>query len=272
MTSPSSCIWCAQPVSRANIEHILPDALGCPPDFVLKDCVCMACNNGFGHIDNALLGQFEIIAFMKGVRRKRGKKPSINNWAPIKGRYTDSGPEIHLNGGSKVAEAFGVKLPAGSNKNGISNISMKPRIPGEQSKVSFEQEFGRDPKFVRAVYKVAFNTLAFFDGPQEARASKYDGVRAFVRAGIGKHRLLIMGNGDQQSHSFCPPITLAGHQYPILEMSIFGVSLAADLDPAQKGLAEMIHQLQTRKITNWTVLPPESTDRSSIRLCGAQKT
>lgn len=68
----NDCIWCKRPVRKTNIEHILPESLGCPPQFVLQGCVCMSCNNSLGHVDQALLKQFEIVAFMHGVPRKGG--------------------------------------------------------------------------------------------------------------------------------------------------------------------------------------------------------
>ncbi len=46
------CLWCRASKYRSNLEHILPEGLGCPPWLVLEDGVCKACNNGLGHVDH----------------------------------------------------------------------------------------------------------------------------------------------------------------------------------------------------------------------------
>lgn len=83
------CLWCGSEEFRPSIEHILPEALACPPGFVLRDCVCRPCNNGLAHIDQALLKKFELVTFIKGVRRKKGKPPSVVSWPSLRGRHSD---------------------------------------------------------------------------------------------------------------------------------------------------------------------------------------
>ncbi|MBB4099379.1 HNH endonuclease [Sphingomonas kyeonggiensis] len=258
MTSAiQDCIWCKRPVRKANVEHILPDSLGCPPDFVLRGCVCMACNNGLGHVDQALLRQFEIIAFMHGVRRKGGRPPVINNWAAIRGHYGATGPEIFINAGPQTVEALGKNLHAASSRNGIHAVTNDDsRIVGQESQISFKQEFGREPKLRRAIYKVAFGTLAFHLGAAEALRDAYDPVRAFVRKGQGDFDVLMMSGGEMgESHYFCQPIMPEGCTMPILDIAIFGVSFGLDLDPEQKGLAQMRERLTERQVQNWMILP-----------------
>ena len=41
----------------------------------------------------------------------------------------------------------------------------------------------------------------------------------------------------------------------MVEMEIFGVSFAVDLDPAQRGLVWMRSQLTEREVEGWMVLP-----------------
>jgi hypothetical protein len=255
--SIQDCIWCKRPVRKANVEHILPDSLGCPPDFVLRDCVCMACNNGLGHVDQALLRQFEIIAFVHGIRRKGGRPPVINNWAAIRGRHGPTGPEIFINAGPQTVEALGRNLHAASPRNGIHAVTNDgPRIVGQQSRISFSQEFGREPKFRRAVYKVAFGTLAYHLGAAEALRNVYDPVRAFVRKGHGDFDVLMMSGGDMaEAHYFCRPIIPEGCILPVLDIAIFGINFGLDLDPEQAGLAQMRARLTQRRARNWMILP-----------------
>lgn len=251
------CIWCKRPVRKANVEHILPDSLGCPPGFLLRDCVCMPCNNALGHVDQALLRQFEILAFMRGVPRKGGRPPVVNNWSAIRGHYGATGPELFINAGPQTVEALGKNLHAASPRNGIHAVTIdRPHIVGQESRITFKLEFGREPKFRRAIYKVAFGTLAFHLGAAEALRDVYDPLRAFVRKGQGEFDALVMSAGEMNgSHYFCPPIIPEGCTMPILDIAIFGVSFGLDLDPEQKGLAQMRERLTERQVQNWMVLP-----------------
>jgi hypothetical protein len=258
MATPiQDCIWCKRPVRKANVEHILPDSLGCPPDFVLRDCICMACNNGFGHVDQALLRQFEVIAFMQGVRRKGGRPPVINNWAAIRGHYGAAGPEIFINAGPSTVEVLGRNLHAASPRNGILAVSNDgPHVVGQRSQISFKQEFGREPKLRRAIYKVAFGTLTYYLGASEALRHVYDPVRAFVRKGQGDFDVLMMtGSETDESHCFSQPITLEGCTMPIIEFAIFGIVFGVDLDPQQRGMAQIRKRLTEREVQNWLILP-----------------
>lgn len=258
-----NCIWCTKPVRKANVEHIMPDALGCPSHFVLRDTVCIGCNNGLGHVDQALLRQFEIIAFMMGVPRKDGRPPLINQWGPIRGRYTPTGPEIHLNAGPGTVASFGKNLPAASARNGITGISMEPRVVGERSEVSFNVEFGNEPKFSRAVHKVALGSVAFFAGADEALSSRFDPVRAFVRKGIGQFDVLMMGGTIGRHHQFGPPVQLEGHALPLVEMEILGIAFAVDLDPAQQALQRVAESLRSRAVDGWMIIPHPRRTRSA---------
>lgn len=249
------CIWCKKPVRKQNEEHILPDALGCPPTFVLNDCVCIACNNGLGHVDRALIHQFEIIAFMNGVPRKGGKPPMIDGWTGVRGRVGRSGPEIHINAGPQTVTSFGANLNAASRRSGIHDITMGPRVVGEQCELGFRQEFGREPKLRRALYKVGLGTLAFHLGAAEALRDCYDPVRAFVRKGEGEFDVLMLAEQAEQGHFFGYPAILPGCDVPVIELAVFGVWFAVDLDPDQKALSCMREALTRRDVANWMVLP-----------------
>lgn len=256
MVAPvQDCIWCKRPVRRSNIEHILPESLGCPSDHVLRDGVCMACNNGLGHIDQALLRQFEIVAFMRGIPRKGGRPPVINSWSGIRGRISDQGPEFHINAGPGTIETFGGSLHAASPRNGIHSVKMEPLIVGERSDISFKQEFGRDPKLRRAIYKVGFGTLALRLGVAEALRDVYDPVRAFVRKGAGDFDVLMLADQADGHHFFGYPALLPGCTLPIIELAVFGVWFAVDFDPQQRGLVQMGAALTERQVPNWMILP-----------------
>lgn len=249
------CIWCKRPVRKSNIEHILPDALGCPPSFVLHDDVCIACNNGLGHVDRALIRQFEIAAFVNGVPRKGGKPPIINSWTGIRGHVGAEGPAIFINAGPQTVQALGSNLHAATPRGGIHSVEMGPRVVGQRSDISFKQEFGNDPKLRRALYKVGFGTLAYHMGAAEALRDCYDPVRAFVRKGIGEFDAVMLAHPGDRGHFFGHPAYLPGCDYPVVELAIFGVWFTVDFDPDQKGLACLRASLEENKVPNWMVLP-----------------
>nr|WP_093665696.1 HNH endonuclease [Sphingomonas gellani] len=249
------CIWCLKPIRKGSEEHVLPDALGCPPHLVLPVGVCMACNNGLGHVDQALIRQFEIIAFMHGVRRKKGKAPAINMWAPIKGQYVDGKPEIHLNAGPQVVESNGRPLPAASAANGITKVEFETPEIGQQATISFTQEMGREPKLARALLKVALGSVAIYWGLTEARAAKFDAVRAFVRKGIGDFDILMVTGRPGVAQHVSAPMVRPGDALPLVEISLFGATFIVDTDPSQAGLAELRAAFEREGESGWTILP-----------------
>ena len=94
----NSCIWCKKEVTANSLEHIIPEALGCPDTFVLNNYeICNECNNRFGNIDHALINAFDFFAFMSGIPRKKGKSPVISNKGNFYAHYVDGKPELHIN-------------------------------------------------------------------------------------------------------------------------------------------------------------------------------
>lgn len=254
MTTPiPPCIWCCEPVSSPTLEHILPDSLGCPEWFVLENGACAACNNGLGHVDQALLRQFEIIAFVHGVHRKDGRPPSIDTWASLKARVGTDGPELHLNAGPQVVETMGKQLPAANRSNGIFDVRMER--DGNKANIGFRQEFGRDPKFARALYKVGLGSFAFFHGVQAATDPRFDPVRAFVKDGIGDFQVLMLGRQDEPVHQFGPAVSHPDCPFPMVGLTIFGVHFILDLDPDQRGMAHMRATLPSATDERWMILP-----------------
>jgi hypothetical protein len=94
----SKCIWCLNESTVNHVEHIVPEALGCPDNFVLtNEEVCIKCNNGLGHIDQAVIDDFDFPAFMAGIPRKGGKPPIISSRGNVKGAVEPNGPGISFN-------------------------------------------------------------------------------------------------------------------------------------------------------------------------------
>ncbi|WP_192247414.1 HNH endonuclease [Mesorhizobium caraganae] len=248
------CIWCGAATFDPSLEHILPEALGCPPGFVLSNDVCAKCNNGFGHLDRALLRQFELITFLGNVPRKRGKAPSLDSWSSILGRYTEAGPELHINGGPGPAEAFGKRLKPAQATKDLENLSFK--ATDGFATVKFSQRFGDDPKFVRALYKVAFGVAVYWLGPAVASTPEMAAVKKFVRKGRGEFSAVLIAGSGRHDHHFEPPYREEDTAYLAVGMRIFGIDFVTDFDPGQRLTAKMETLLTAKRHQNWTILPP----------------
>ncbi|MCF6319932.1 MAG: HNH endonuclease, partial [Proteobacteria bacterium] len=75
----NKCIWCGKFNQDKDIEHIIPEALGCPKDFFLDNgVVCKKCNNNLAYLDRAVIGDFKIPAFLAGVTKKKNKSPKVS--------------------------------------------------------------------------------------------------------------------------------------------------------------------------------------------------
>lgn len=179
-----TCIWCGGSPA-ASLEHIAPDALGCPEDFVLTKGVCSRCNHRNGRLDRALLTPFEIMTVPKGVPRKRGKKPTIDGSASIFSDYDENGPVIYMN-----HETIPIDLPNGKRLSGVNaanpirNFEMENQNDGKV-KLSYDQELRFDRKAVRGLFRIAVETVAFFEGLSAARAPDLTSARRFVTDGVG---------------------------------------------------------------------------------------
>lgn len=251
---PAPCIWCGAARFEPSLEHILPEALGCPPGFVLSNDVCQKCNNGFGHLDRALLRQFELTTFLGGVPRKRGKAPSLDSWSSMLGRYTAAGPELHINGGPGPIVAFGRTLKPAQATKDLENLTFE--ATGGLATVRFSQRFGDDPKFVRALYKVAFEVAVYWLGPSIASTPDMATVKKFVRKGRGEFGALLLGGSGSQDHYFEPPYRGDDTGDLAIGMRIFGIDFVVDFDPQQRLLGMMKELLTVQRHQGWTTLPP----------------
>lgn len=231
------CIWCKRDFEKLSLEHGIPEGLGCPPALELHDVACTRCNNSLSRADRALVKQFEMITVLYGVRRKKGRPPTISSWAAVRSTQREEGPHIMVNGGPGIVEADGRPLHPATKSNGISRVWVKPKT----GKMGFTQEFGNDRRFLPALYKVGLNLVAKQFGPAEAAGSKYDHIRAFVRVEDGAPVL----TAGMETIVFHMPLTETaliakpGREYPMFRVTILGVTFLLDMAPDQPGLRDL---------------------------------
>jgi HNH endonuclease len=228
------CIWCKKPNAGNHIEHIIPEAIGCPDDFVLKGgAVCGTCNNNLGHLDQAVVDEFDIPTFMAGVPRKGGRPPKISSRGNVFGTWDQSGPVIHINMGPKPVktESGHVLAARGKSKRNIRAVLQRS---GHVADVSFQTRFGEGFKFVRGIVKIALSSLAFFHGSSEVLAGCFDSIRRFVIEGEGVRKIICLDAGDNQfiNQVWSPLRHESGDYYAIhfrLDSVEFLVDLSTDM-------------------------------------------
>jgi hypothetical protein len=221
---------------------------------VIASDVCRKCNNGFAHLDRALLRQFELLTFLGNVPRKRGKSPSLDSWSSILGRYTENGPELHINGGPGTSDALGKTLKPVQATKDFEKLSFE--AANGVATLKFSQRFGDDPKFIRALYKVAFGAAVYWLGPEIARTTEMAAVKKFVRKGRGEFRAVLVGGSGSHGHHFEPPYRGQDTSYLAVGMRIFGIDFITDFDPEQRLITKMEDLLTVQGYQNWTILPP----------------
>lgn len=249
------CIWCAQRAGT-SLEHIVPDALGCPTEFVLKRGVCTRCNQRNGKLDRALLVPFEIVTVLKGVPRKRGKNPTVDGFSSISSGYDANGPAFYINREKHpILAPNGKWLGAATASDPIKNAKWEER-PDGTAQISYEQELRFDRKAVRGLFKIAVEAIAFFEGLDAARLSALDQVKRFILEGAGNFRAIITPDQNPTYESYFAPSFAKDGFDRVVGVTILGVGFVCDFDPNFRGgamlLAEAKKQsLQAQVIPNW---------------------
>lgn len=257
----SICIWCKRENTTTSIEHIIPEALGCPDDFILSDgLVCKKCNNGMGHLDRAVIDEFELLALMAGVPRKKGRRPKIQSRGNLRGTIGPDGYVLSINMEKHPVIAYdGQKLGAFGKSD--RNVKASFVVDGDVATVSFATTLGANPKFVRGIVKIAFSSFAHFlfkySEKHELVYSEYfDPVRKFVLRGQGDRRLLLLDPGDKNYFNTVsqPFVTNSGEHF--VHMRLTHLEFIVDLSPELACFYEFRKELQCKFGNNgWGQLP-----------------
>lgn len=253
----AGCIWCLGPTDGDHDEHIIPEVIGCPESFVLPGtAVCRKCNNGLAHLDQAVADEFDFLAFMAGVPRKKGRPPVIKSRGNVVASMESSGPTFTFNMEKHPVTAHDGSILApfrGSQRNIRGTFSKE----GDVGTISFDLAFGNNPKFVRGLTKIAFSSLAYFLGASVARASSFKAIRNFVLVGSGKRHVLVSEARDAEyrNSAWAPYVSRSGGY--AVTFRIAHVVFLVDLTEGEADLP--IFEAKVREQygdVGWCTLPP----------------
>lgn len=231
------CIWCRNSPAD-SLEHIIPEALGCPPALILSSGVCRECNNANGRLDRALLKPFELMTVVRGIPRKKGKWPSINQYSTVGSGHGPSGLELYIN-----RERYAVETPSGkklgptSRNDHFHDVSLEKR-PGGQAKLQIKQRLQFDRTAVRGLFKIALESIAYHQDAEAALDAQFDAVRRYVRYDEGTYSA-VMTTGEPYDAYVSNPWSKDGRP-PIIGMSILKVGFLCDFDPEFAGGLELM--------------------------------
>ncbi len=250
------CIWCLCDTPDGHLEHIIPLAVGGFDEFALPgSVVCKACNNGLAHLDRAVADEYDTAAFMARVSGRKGKPPAVRSRGNFVATIEPTGPTMTFN-----MERFAVPAHDGSSagpyRSGSRNINAKLEIDGSAARISFKQEFGSGPKFIRGITKIAFSFLAFLKDPMTAREPKYDAIRQFVRYGVGVRHAMLLGCDDREYR--CGPASLhsSESEEQAVQFRIGHTDYLVDLTERESLMPMFEHTMhETYGANGWTVLP-----------------
>ena len=252
----TQCIWCKESGNPTSKEHIIPEALGCPPDLVLTNGeVCKLCNEQLGFLDRALLDDFDIPACQAGVPRKRNRPPRIDSRGNMVGYQTTDGPVFVINMECHpVTTPEGVRVAAFGKSS--RNIRANIEKAGDKVQISYETPIGSSPLFSRGIHKIALNATAHFLGHDAALDPQLDPVREFVRHGTdNRHILALVTHDSEYRNTAWAPYRHKDGLSVAVRLAM--VEFVVDLSPAQSALPLLIAELErTQGKNGFSLLPP----------------
>lgn len=250
------CIWCGEIGADPDIEHIIPEAMGCPPAFILTGgVVCKRCNNGLAHLDSAVANEFDLLSFISGVPRKGGKPPAVASRGNVFGSYFEGSPTLSFNMERHAVEAHDGSHLA-SFHGSARNVPIKVTVNGSVVTASGSAAFGQSPKFLRGLAKIALSSVAYFLGAEAALDARHDRVRDFVVLGIGERHALVRFSEDSTYRNtvWAPFQSENGGLAVTFRLAIVEILMDLSADEDQFPLFEA-KQRKTESAGGWCVLP-----------------
>jgi hypothetical protein len=251
------CVWCKQENNDTVEEHIIPDSLGCPRNLIFRNGeVCGSCNNQLAHIDQSLCADFEITKFMFGIPAKGGRHPAISSRGNLIGKYINGAPDLNVNmDRTPVTHHDGTRI--GAYGKSPKNVMATFKKMGEQAQITITQNgIINELKSIRAVHKIALESVAHFHGTAAALDCRFDPVRKYVLRGIGDRRILLMYPEDPKVYRHEVHIGADSEGIPCVALlRLACINVAVDLTPTQEAIPRFEDACRKLYGDRWTWAP-----------------
>ncbi len=250
------CMWCLQDHQQPSIEHIIPEALRCPPGLILANGeVCVTCNHRNGSLDRILADAFDMMRIFAGVKGKRGKPATVSGKKNLRGRLENYGGDFVINvAGPPIDDPkYGrVHPPAG----GPTDVQAEIITIGQQVTVKLRTTPFSHPKLSQALHKIAFELLALSEGVEIACSNQFDLIRQFVLSSVGTRRVLLVDSDAYQQANGAPKLARFEDDTYYVSFLLFGIPFVVDLTSDQHHLDGWCKDLRrARGDSGWTVVP-----------------
>lgn len=162
-TWAGGCIWCGQPTSSPDREHIIPESMG-GPWTLPGNVVCRHCNKKLSHLDRAIADPFDVLTL-----------------------HTADGPVLRVNSSRRD----GVTMPDGrrlsaSGRSPRNVSSTIERLPGGVANIHVSAPLVFDRIATRALHKIALEVATFWLGPELSSDARFDPIRNYVLLDISR--------------------------------------------------------------------------------------
>lgn len=200
---------------------------------------------------------FDLLMFVRGVPRKRGRPPVIRSRGNAIGTFDERGdPSLSFDMGKEPTEAHDGSHLAPFRR---SARNIEAILDKEAGTLTFSAAFGGGPKFVRGIHKIALSAFAYFHR-HEVYDSSFNPIREFVRNGAGGRHALLIGDKDgAERHVFDPPIPNKYGGYCIT-FRVVCLRFFVNMSSEEQYLEEMADRaLELYGKEGWTWLPQATT-------------
>lgn len=249
----SRCIWCLREHPDSAIEHVIPQAVGCPPDLVLRDGeVCRPCNSHLGvRVDVALVHNFEqmlAIAELQATGKTHRRLAGIGNM-----QISDmpSGQHVAFSMGSTaIVDEAGTRVGPLRRDRRHATATFRDLGNG-QGEISGEIAFIHDDRFSRALHKIALELLVFTPTPDIVYESRFDLIRDYVMRGVGTRRV-VMAYTEHDWKARKQQVILSPDGGVTAEFLFCGCVFFVDLSPQQTFFPRLEATTLRGTVYTWT--------------------
>lgn len=251
------CIFCLRDSTEAPPEHIIPESLGCPEAAILRmGEVCEECNHGMGHLDQALGDSFDMARLIAGQPGKKGRGTRVTGRSNFRARVARRHATIEVNlgpGDITLPDGHVLKAP----DNSPTSVHVEVTSDGVTWSAKHRAQALHHPKFVRAMHKVAVETIASMLGRSAALDASLDEARRYVFTGdaeMSRGVLCFPPPAEwRYENRLWPPYK--GPEGLAVAVRLAGFEFAVDCTPKQYALARMLDALSFAGYDRgWTVV------------------